>query len=71
MLTRLVELIIAGILKYLGKAVPQMLKEYLDKREREKLQAEAKKKLDDINANPASTHDEKLRAYEEFINSGN
>lgn len=71
MLTRLVEIVIASVLKYLGKAVPAMLKEYLDKRERARLQAEAQKKLDSVNANPAATNEEKLRAYEDFVNSGN
>lgn len=71
MLTKLVEIIVAALLKYLGKAVPAMLKDYSDKLKREKEQAEAKKKLDAVVADPNATAAERAKEYENLINSGN
>lgn len=71
MFARFVEIVVAAILKYLGKAIPQMLKDYSDKLKREKEQTEAKKKLDAVVANPNATAEERARAYEELVNSGN
>lgn len=75
MMAKLVDLVIGALIKYLlnyvEKVLPQVVKEWKRKKEQELAQAAAKQKLDEVVANPNSTVEERTKAYENFINSGN
>lgn len=59
------------VLGYLENRLPAMVKEWKDKKQRELDQAKAQAALDVVVKNPSATAEERARAYEAFINSGN
>lgn len=64
-------ILIKYVLKYLETTLPKVIQEWKNKKERELAQAEAKKKLDSVNNDPNASAEQKAKAYEDFINSGN
>lgn len=62
--------ILKVILKYGGRAVIEAISEALFQHDRSVQQEEAKKKLEEVKADPTKTDQEIGDAYEDYYNSG-
>jgi len=69
----LIKKVLIVAIEKLAVILPQLLLDWSNewkKKHREKVQEQAQKKYDEVSAKPESTAEEKIKAYEELINSG-